>query len=97
MFLRGDIVTSARQGVVVPSTAVLPQQDGDTLVYVLGPDNQAQARSVETGQRLPAKGDQPARVEVVSGLQAGEEVIMTGVGYLQDGDLVEVVSGGQVR
>jgi HlyD family secretion protein len=93
MFLRGDIVTSARQGVVVPSTAVLPQQDGDTLVYVLGPDNQAQARSVETGQRLPAQGDQPARVEVVSGLQAGEEVIVTGVGYLQDGDLVEVVSG----
>jgi HlyD family secretion protein len=93
MFLRGDIVTSARQGVVVPSTAVLPQQDGDTLVYVLGPDNQAQARSVETGQRLPAQGDQPARVEVVSGLQAGEEVIMTGVGYLQDGDRVEVVSG----
>jgi HlyD family secretion protein len=92
MFLRGDIVTSARQGVVVPSTAVLPQQDGDTLVYILGPDNQAQARSVETGQRLPAQGDQPARVEIRSGLEAGEEVIVTGVGYLQDGDLVEVVS-----
>jgi HlyD family secretion protein len=93
MFLRGDIVTSSRQGVVVPSTAVLPQQDGDTLVYVLGPDNQAQARSVETGQRLPANGDQPARVEILSGLEAGEVVIVTGVGYLQDGDLVEVVSG----
>jgi HlyD family secretion protein len=93
MFLRGDIVTSSRQGVVVPSTAVLPQQDGDTLVYVLGPDNQAQARTVQTGQRLPAEGDQPARVEIVEGLQTGEQVIDTGVGYLQDGDLVEVVSG----
>jgi HlyD family secretion protein len=93
MFLRGDIVTSSRQGVVVPSTAVLPQQDGDTLVYVLGPDNQAQARTVQTGQRLPVEGDQPARVEIVEGLQAGEQVIDTGVGYLQDGDLVEVVSG----
>ena len=93
MFLRGDIVTSARQGVVVPSTAVLPQQDGDTLVYVLGSDNQAQARTVQTGQRLPAVGDQPARVEIVAGLQAGEQVIVTGVGYLQDGDLVEVVRG----
>jgi len=91
MFLRGDIVTSARQGVVVPSTAVLPQQDGDTLVYVLGPDNQAQARPVLIGQRLPAEGDQPARIEIVEGLQAGDEVIVTGVGYLQDGDLVEVV------
>lgn len=93
MFLRGDIVTSTRQGVVVPSTAVLPQQDGDTLVYVLGPDNQTQARTVQTGQRLPAQGDRPARVEVLSGLEAGEVVIVTGVGYLQDGDRVEVVSG----
>ncbi len=93
MFLRGDIVTSARQGVVVPSTAVLPQQDGDTLVYILGPDNQAQARTVQTGQRLPTNGDQPARVEILSGLESGEVVIVTGVGYLQDGDLVEVVQG----
>lgn len=93
MFLRGDIVTSARQGVVVPSTAVLPQQDGETLVYVFGPDNRAQARTVQVGQRLPARADQPARIEIVNGLDAGEVVIVTGVGYLQDGDLVEVVQG----
>lgn len=92
MFLQATILTGSRQGLVVPSTATLPQANGQTIVYVLSSDHHAVARTVTLGQRLPASSDQPARVEVVQGLQAGEQVIVTGAGYVQDGDLVTVVS-----
>lgn len=91
MFLQGAIVTGSRQGLVVPASALLPQQDGRSTVYVLGPDNQVAARPVETGTRLPAEPGGAARVEIISGLQPGEQVVTTGTGYLQDGDTVTVV------
>lgn len=92
MFLQGRIATGRRQGLVVPATAVLPQPDGQSIVYVLGADNQVSARAIEVGTRLPAV-DQSAQVEVISGLQAGERVVTTGAGYLQEGDTVTVVDG----
>jgi hypothetical protein len=42
------------------------------------------------GNRLPTNGDQPAQVEVVQGLQSGEQVVTSGVGFLQDGDIVRI-------
>lgn len=91
MFLQGEVVTGKRQGIVVPTDAVLPQADGLNQVYVLGPNNQVTARSVDLGTRLPPKEGQPARVEVTQGLQPGESVVTSGAGYLQDGDGVQVV------
>jgi HlyD family secretion protein len=91
IFLRGDIVTSSRQGLTIPATALQPQPDGSTQVFVLGAGNRVIARTVELGNRLPAAGDQAARVEVLQGLQVGEQVVTSGVGFLQDGDVVRVV------
>lgn len=91
MFLRGDITTSSRQGLTIPTTALQPQPDGMTQVFVLGEGNEVAARTVELGNRLPANGDEAARVEVLQGLQAGEQVVTAGVGFLQDGDVVTVV------
>jgi hypothetical protein len=45
---------------------------------------------VTLGNRLLGNGDQPARVEVVEGLQSGDQVITSGVGFLQDGDIVRI-------
>lgn len=90
LFLRGDIRTNNRQGLVIPATALQPQPDGASLVFVLGEGNQVIARPVELGNRLPANGDQPAQVEVVQGLQSGEQVVTSGVGFLQDGDIVRI-------
>ncbi len=91
MFLRGDITTASRPGLTVPVTALQPQPDGTTQVFVLGSGNQVTARRVELGNRLPGSGNQPATVEVRQGLQAGEQVVTSGVGFLQDGDVVTVV------
>ncbi len=91
MFLRGDITTQSRQGLTIPTTALQPQPDGTTQVFVLGTDSQATARTVELGNRIAATGNAPARVEVLQGLQAGEQVVSSGVGFLQDGDRVTVV------
>lgn len=90
LFLRGDIRTNSRQGLVIPATALQPQPDGTSLVFVLGEGNQVTARTVELGNRLPTNGDQPAQVEVVQGLQSGEQVVTSGVGFLQDGDIVRI-------
>ncbi len=90
LFLRGDISTNTRQGLVIPATALQPQPDGTSLVFVLGDGNQVTARPVTLGNRLPGNGDQAARVEVVEGLQSGDQVITSGVGFLQDGDIVRI-------
>ncbi|PSR19287.1 efflux RND transporter periplasmic adaptor subunit [filamentous cyanobacterium CCP3] len=91
MFLRGAITTSSRQGLTIPATALQPQPDGNTQVFVLGEGNQVTARTVEIGNRIAAANDEAAQVEILQGLQSGEQVVTSGVGFLQDGDVVSVV------
>ncbi|WP_035985581.1 efflux RND transporter periplasmic adaptor subunit [Leptolyngbya sp. KIOST-1] len=93
MFLRGDITTSSRQGLTIPASALQPQPDGTTQVFVLGEGAVVEARTVELGNRIAANGEQAARVEILQGLQSGEQVVTSGVGFLQDGDVVTVVDG----
>ena len=51
MFLRGESIPARGQGVeyVPQQRQSSPQQDGDTLVHLLGRINQDQARTVQTG------------------------------------------------
>ncbi|MBE9112937.1 efflux RND transporter periplasmic adaptor subunit [Nodosilinea sp. LEGE 07298] len=91
IFLRGEVTTSSRQGLTIPAVALQPQPDGTTQVFVLGEGNVVEARTVELGNRIAANGDTAARVEVLQGLQSGEQVVTSGVGFLQDGDVVTVV------
>ncbi|MDT4878858.1 efflux transporter, RND family, MFP subunit [compost metagenome] len=60
-------------------------RDGHNYVFVVGSDNKAAQRKVETGRRA---GD---RVEVLQGLQADEAVAVQGAGFLNEGDLVKIV------
>ena len=91
MFLQADIVTGSRQGVVVPAEAVLPQSSGGFVVYTLE-DGVAVANVVEVGDRISARGSEPAKTEIVSGLGADDTVIVEGASYIQDGDTVNVVT-----
>jgi HlyD family secretion protein len=90
MFLTADIEVGQRSGLLIPAPAVLPQPDGSVQVLVLGSEGTAITRSVEIGVRLPGRGDVPDRVEIVRGLTAGEQVIVAGATYVQDGDGVTV-------
>lgn len=93
MFLTVDIVTGSRQGVVVPASAVLPQADGRSLVYVLNADSTVSAQRVEVGDRISAgQNSDGGQIEIISGLKANVPVVVEGASYLQDSDKVDVAS-----
>jgi HlyD family secretion protein len=64
--------------VVIPLSALLPSQEGATIVMVAGSDALAHERKIETGIR---EGD---KIQVVKGLEPGEQVITVGALGLQD-------------
>jgi HlyD family secretion protein len=90
MFLTAAIQVGRRPGVTIPASAVMPQPDGSMQVWVLSPEQTALARAVETGVRLADDAIGAARVEILDGLQPGEQVIVAGAGYVQAGDAVTV-------
>lgn len=90
MFLTAAIQSGQRSGLTIPAKALLPQTDGSVRVYVLGPDQTAIARTVEIGARVPGSGDESDRVEILQGLETGEQVIVAGASYVQEGDTVTV-------
>lgn len=84
MFARLDIVYEVRPDVVmIPAAAILEDDSEGSAVYVVD-QGLAKRRAIVTG--IVSDG----RVQVVSGLAAGEEVVVVGQGGLRDGALVSV-------
>ena len=79
-------VGEARQGIVVPSLAVAPTEQGN-MVYVVDAKHQVHARIVELGMRTPEGG-----VELRSGVQAGDTMVIRGIEPLTDGAPVKIKS-----
>lgn len=74
--------TGSRQGVAVPASAVV-ERGALTSVWTVSPQGIARLRLVKLGDRL---GD---RVEVLSGLSAGEKIVTGGLDKVSDGAKVE--------
>ncbi|MEM1171104.1 MAG: efflux RND transporter periplasmic adaptor subunit [Cyanobacteria bacterium P01_H01_bin.35] len=92
MFLRATITTATNQGLKIPAKAVLPQADGQSIVYVLQNNNQVKAVPVEVGEILSKNSDLAnAKIEIKEGLELGDRVVLSGAGYLKDGDVVKVI------
>lgn len=91
MFLQAEFMTGQRSGTVLPATAVLPQADNSFRVFTVNEAGTAELVSVTVGERLPATAGQPERLEILSGLNESDRVIVEGASYLQPGDLVFVV------
>ena len=91
MFLQAEFMTGLRTGLVLPATAIQPQTDDSSTVFVVNAETQAELVVVEVGARLPATANQPERLEVLSGLDRGDRVIVEGASYLQPGEPVSVV------
>lgn len=87
MFLRAAIVTSAATGLTAPTEAILPQADGSSLAYIVQPDNTVKAQTLEIGKILPG-----GQVEIKSGLNSGDRIVLKGAAYLKDGDRISVNS-----
>lgn len=85
MFLQGAIAFGTSTALTIPSEAVVPQANGQMMVYILGADNTVKAQPLEVGDS--SKG----RMAVKSGLKAGDRVVVAGAGFVKDGDRVNVV------
>jgi RND family efflux transporter MFP subunit len=83
-FVRVGFAVGSRQGIRVP-TAALAERAGITGVFVVDAQGFARYRMVRTGV-----ADQ-GMVEIQSGLNAGEKIIVSNVGQLENGDRI---SGG---
>ncbi len=84
MFARAEILPGTAPGLTVPQPAVL-FREGRPAVLVVQEDR-VSLRSITTGRR------QDGHVEVTSGLAAGERVVVSGAGFLSDGDRVRVAA-----
>lgn len=85
MFARGEFELGRTPALTLPQSAVA-LRDGFQFVYLVDGGGQVLQRKVTLGRRL---GD---RVELLSGLAAGQTVVASGVGFLADGDRVQVVA-----
>ncbi|HWR61460.1 MAG TPA: efflux RND transporter periplasmic adaptor subunit [Clostridia bacterium] len=87
MFTSLKLVVEKRENTIsVPLNAVL-EKGGDKFVYVVDGENVAHRKAVETG----IKNDE--NIEIVSGVQNGEKVVVVGQSFLSDGSAVNVTAG----
>jgi membrane fusion protein (multidrug efflux system) len=83
----GEFVTVVLEGVqpvemlAIPRSAVLSDQQGD-YVLAVGPDNKAEQRRIQLGQSSPTVAS------VISGLAAGDKVIVEGLQRARPGQAV---------
>ena len=89
-FVNVRMVVDTLRGVVVVPSAAVQRNDRGTIVYVVKEDSTVSVRPVQTG------ATEGVNVAIVSGLQAGERVIVDGVDRIREGAKVEVTepSGG---
>jgi RND family efflux transporter MFP subunit len=85
MFASGQFDLGQSSALTVPQQAVAVR-DGFPYVFRLNQDSRVSQVKVSTGRRI---GD---RVEVLSGLTPDTPVVVTGAGFLNDGDLVRNVA-----
>ncbi|WP_413166107.1 efflux RND transporter periplasmic adaptor subunit [Capilliphycus salinus ALCB114379] len=98
MFLRAAIATSSTQGLKIPAKAVVPQADGSSIVYRLTENDRVEATPIQVGEIRGFGGDlNQAKVEIKSGLNLGDRVVVSGAAYLKDGDFVNVVGSELTR
>ena len=84
MLLTVDLVKDLSQALIIPEEAVILDKD-KKFALVVKSDNTVEKREIVTGRRSPGK------VEVISGLDAGQQVIIKGITRVRPGSSVNVV------
>jgi HlyD family secretion protein len=82
IFVHGQVSLGTQEVMTVPSSAVVDRHEHSCVFLVEG--NKVYSRSVNCGERF---GD---FVEVSCGIKPGELVVVSGAGFLKDGDVVRV-------
>jgi RND family efflux transporter MFP subunit len=84
MFARGEFDVGSGSATTLPQSAVL-LREGFAFVFVVGPENKVRQLKVGVGRRA---GD---RIEVTGGLDPAARVVVSGGGFLAEGDTVRIV------
>lgn len=83
MFLNVSLARDEHDALMVPEAALVPEQSRQFLFVI--EDGRATRREVRIG------GRQPGRVEIVSGLKVGDQVIVEGTQKVREGGEVRVI------
>lgn len=86
MYANVSLLVEEKQTTLLVPRAALTEIAGQETVYVINDDNTAEQRAVTKGL------EEDARVEILSGVTAGEQVVIAGQASLQDGSKVEIRS-----
>jgi len=84
MYANVSLLIEEKQETLLVPRAALTEVAGQETVYVLNGDNTVEQRAVTTGL------EEDDRVEILSGLTVGEQVVIAGQASLGDGSKVEV-------
>jgi multidrug efflux system membrane fusion protein len=82
-------VDTIHDAVIVPVAAIQRGADG-TYVFIVTPDKTVSQRTVKTGVQDSDK------IQILSGIRAGDTVVVDGADRLRDGADVEVPAGGKI-
>jgi RND family efflux transporter MFP subunit len=85
-FVQAAITTNSTTSLTVPAQSVLSPATGGRIVFLLLGNGTVSAQPVQVGEIV--KGNQ---VEIKQGLKVGDRVAVTGAGFLNNGDRVQVV------
>jgi multidrug efflux system membrane fusion protein len=81
-FVNVRLLVQLKQGVTLAPSATIQRNSQNTYVYLVKPDSTVTVRTVNIGT---VEGNDS---EITSGLQPGDEIVMTGVDKLQEGSKV---------
>ncbi|CAB1075428.1 Probable Co/Zn/Cd efflux system membrane fusion protein [Olavius algarvensis Delta 1 endosymbiont] len=84
MLLTVDLVTSRTRSLIIPEEAVIQEKD-KKFVLLVSSENTVTKKEIAAGRRIPGK------VEVISGLMEGDQVIIQGISRVRAGSTVNVV------
>ena len=88
MLLTVDLVKNRSQSLIIPEEAVIQEKD-KKFAFLVTSDNTVEKKEIVTGRRNPGK------LEVISGLNAGQQVIIQGITRVRPGSFVNVVEAGE--
>jgi HlyD family secretion protein len=84
MYANVSLLIEEKQETLLVPRAALTEVAGQEIVYVVNDDNTVEQRPVTTGL------EEDGRVEILTGLTVGEQVVIAGQASLQNGSQVEV-------
>lgn len=87
MFARGEFILGSSQAITIPQQAVVVR-DGFSYVFRLNPDLRVSQVKVNVGRRMVVNGIE--QIEILNGITTGTQIVSSGVGFLNDGDLVKL-------